>query len=70
MIRDVKIRNYYPEYKDEGEVIAGFGEAKPIKYLDGKLELRGGSEQDRVTAWKWISTFMPRAVVWAVARDL
>lgn len=33
---------YYPPFKDEGEVVASWGEAKLIKYLSGKSELRGG----------------------------
>jgi hypothetical protein len=59
----MRSKNFYPEFNDEGEVIASWGEAKFIKYLDAKLELRGGSEEDRAKAKKWISTFMPRAVV-------
>ena len=41
----MKIRNFFPEFKDEGEVIAAFGQAKWVKYLDGKCELCGGSEE-------------------------
>ena len=43
--------DYYPPFKDEGEVMASWGEARLIKYLDGKTELRGGSDQDRC-AWR------------------
>jgi len=28
---------YYPLFKDEGELIASWGEARLIEYLDGKL---------------------------------
>lgn len=39
-------RNYFPEFKDEGEMIAGWGEAQLIKYLDGRYELGGGTKAD------------------------
>ena len=54
---------FFPPYKDEGEVIAGFGQARLIKYLDGKTELRGGSAQDQAEAREWISLFWHEAVV-------
>ena len=34
-----------------------------IKYLDGKVELRGGSDQDRAAAQEWMSLFWHEAVV-------
>jgi hypothetical protein len=49
--------------RDEGEVVAHFGEARLIKYLDGKVELRGGSKADRLAAKEWISMFWHEAVV-------
>ncbi len=54
---------FLPPYKDEGEVIAAWGQAQLIKYLDGKMELRGGSDQDRAEAREWISLFWHEAVV-------
>jgi len=39
------------------------GEARLIKYLDGRTELRGGSNQDRAEAREWISLFWHEAVV-------
>ena len=54
---------YFPPFKDEGEVVAYFGEARLIKYLDGKTELRGGSEQDRTDAREWMSLFWHEGVV-------
>ena len=50
-------------FKDEGEVLARWGEAQLIKYLDGKAELRGGSKEDRLAAREWISLFWHEAVV-------
>ena len=54
---------FFPPFKDEGELIASWGEARLIKYLDGESELRGGSEQDRLAAQEWISLFWHEAVV-------
>jgi hypothetical protein len=34
-----------------------------IKYLGGKLELEGGSKEDRQAADEWISMFLNDAVV-------
>jgi hypothetical protein len=53
---------YYPLFKDEGEIVASWGEAQLIKYLDGKTELRGGSKQDRAEAREWMSLFWHEAV--------
>ena len=54
---------YYPPFKDEGEVMASWGEARLIEYLDGKLVLKGGSKEDRQAAHEWISMFLNDAVV-------
>ena len=54
---------YFPLFKDEGEVMASWGEARLIKYLDGKLVLKGGSKDDRIAAREWISLFWHKAVV-------
>jgi hypothetical protein len=54
---------FFPLFKDEGDVVAGWGEAELIKYLDGKVELRGGSKEDRLAAHEWISLFWHEAVV-------
>jgi hypothetical protein len=54
---------YYPLFKDEGELIASWGEARLIRYLHGKTELRGGSDQDRAAAREWMSLFWHEAVV-------
>ena len=58
----MKFEYYVPERRDEGETIAYFGDAKLINQLDGKLELRGGSDEDQVAARKWISRFMHAGV--------
>jgi hypothetical protein len=38
------------------------GEARLIKYLDGKVELKGGSKEDSLAAQEWISLFWHVAV--------
>ncbi len=53
---------FFPEFKDEGEVIAGFGDAQLIRFLDGKMELRGGSNDDRTAAREWMSMFWHEAI--------
>ena len=54
---------YFPPFKDDGELIASWGEARLIKYLDGKLVLKGGSKENRMEAREWISMFLNDAVV-------
>ena len=54
---------YYPPFKDEGELIASWGQAQLIKNLDGKVVLKGGSKEDRIAAREWISMFLSDAVV-------
>ncbi len=54
----MKFAHSVPERRDDGEVIAYFGDAKLINRLDGKLELRGGTDEDRAKARKWMSMFM------------
>jgi hypothetical protein len=45
------------------EVVASWEQAQLIKYLDGKLELKGGSREDRIEAREWVSMFLNDAVV-------
>ncbi len=54
---------FFPPFKDEGEVVAAWGEAQLIRFLDGRSELRGGSKEDRLAAQEWISLFWHEAVV-------
>jgi hypothetical protein len=50
----------YPSEGGPGETLAGFGEARLVKYFDGRVELVGGSEADRQRALDWLAAFMPR----------
>ena len=54
---------FSPPYKDEAEVVAYFGQARLIKYLDGKMELRDGSAKDQAEAREWMLLFWHEAVV-------
>jgi hypothetical protein len=54
---------FYPPFVDMGEVVACWGQAELIRYLDGKTELRGGSKADRLAAQEWVSLFWHQAVV-------
>lgn len=42
----------------ECEVIAIFGEARIVRTLAGKFELRGGTEADQQAAQKWAKMFL------------
>ena len=37
--------------------IASFGDAQIVKHLDGKVEIRGGTEKDRADAHAWMKQF-------------
>jgi hypothetical protein len=58
----MRIRDFFPFLKDEGEVIASWGEAKLVRLTDGRLELKGGSQDDRAAAREWMSLFCHEAV--------
>ena len=49
--------------RDEGELIARFGTARLVKKLSGKIELIGGSADDRIAAKEWASLFLHEARV-------
>jgi hypothetical protein len=59
----MRTRHFYPPFRDEGELIASWGEARLVKFLDGKLVLKGGAKEDRQAAHEWISSFWHEAVV-------
>lgn len=59
----MKINQLFRGLLGDGEVIAYFGQARLIKRLDCKFELRGGSSEDHSTAKEWISMFMHEAVL-------
>lgn len=48
---------------DKGELIASFGDARLVKKLSGKIELVGGTDDDRAEAKEWASLFLHEARV-------
>ena len=48
--------------RDEGDLIAWFGNARLVKRLNGKFELLGGTDADRAEAKEWCSLFPHEAV--------
>ncbi len=44
--------------KAEDEIVAYFGNAKLVRLLDCRFDLRGGSDEDQAEARAWISKFM------------
>lgn len=47
---------------EEETLVASFGEARLVRKLDGELELKNASPNDRTRAKEWISLFMHEAV--------
>ncbi|MEW6304750.1 MAG: hypothetical protein AB1705_14845 [Verrucomicrobiota bacterium] len=44
-------------------VVINFGQARLVAARDGRLELRGGSAEERTAVKEWVSLFMHEAVV-------
>lgn len=59
----MRIWNFPPVFKDEGEIFASWGQARLLRFLDGKYELRGGTKDDWIAAKEWISMFCHDVVV-------
>ena len=54
----MRYNDYLDNCKNEEEVVAYFGEARLVRRLDCRFELRGGSDDDRAEAREWMSKFM------------
>jgi hypothetical protein len=60
----MKLRHLFPELeRRDNEIVAAFGQARLVKRLDCRFELRGGSEVERAEAREWISLFLHEAVL-------
>ena len=60
----MKLKNLFSyNRRNEGKVIASFGEAHLLRKCDGKFELRGGSRSERQAAREWVSFFKHEAAV-------
>jgi hypothetical protein len=53
----------FPGFRERTEVVLIFGGAQLLRHPDGKMELRGGSKDDRFHVKEWISIFMHEAVI-------
>jgi hypothetical protein len=53
------LRHYLPPAR-EGETIATFGDARLVRDLDGRMDIVGGTEEDRREAREWASRFLRR----------
>lgn len=40
------------------ELVASFGDAQIVKHHDGRLEIRGGSDQEKFQAHDWMKKFL------------
>jgi len=56
--RGMELDNRSITPSDNPQVLALFGQATLLRSLDGRVELRGGSEQDREHARQWMERFM------------
>jgi len=59
----MKLNHVIPNFFHQDEIIAYFGQARLVKRLDTKFELRGGSVEDHTAAKEWISLFLHEAVL-------
>ena len=48
-------------HRDDGELIASQGEARLVRHLNGRYELRGGTPYDRQQVREWCSMFLHEA---------
>jgi hypothetical protein len=54
--------------RDDGDLIASFGDSRLVKHLNGKFELLGGSPGDRADAKEWGSRFLHEAAIAGVMK--
>ncbi len=55
------MRNNWIEIREQQQLIASFGGAEIVKYLDGRLEIRGGTEEEKARAREWMHRFLMQA---------
>ena len=46
---------------ENGEIVARFGDARLVRHLNGRYELRGGTPYDRQQVREWCSMFLHEA---------
>jgi len=52
-------KSYSQGSQPEAEVLAVFGDARLVKHINGKIELRGGTVNDQREARAWAEEFIP-----------
>ncbi len=54
------MKDHWPAIAGEhrAEIVAIFGDAQIVKHLDGRLEICGGSDQDKFHAHDWMKKFL------------
>ncbi len=50
-------------HRNDGELIALHGDARLVRHLNGRYELRGGTPDDRAHIREWCSLFLHEAVI-------
>ncbi len=50
--------NDWIEIRERQQLIASFGGAEIVKYLDGRLEIRSGTEEEKARALAWMQQFL------------
>lgn len=53
----MKLKHMIEFLRPQEELIAAFGQAQLVRKLDGKVELKGGTVEDRQKAKEWMSMF-------------
>ncbi len=59
----MKLKTHDETHARGHQVIARFGNAALIKQANGTWQLKGGSEEDWLSAREWISLFLHEAVL-------
>jgi len=49
--------------QSEDKILTTFGKARLIRKPTGRIELIGGSAEDRIVAKEWVSLFLHEAIV-------
>lgn len=65
----MNLNHVIPTLFRHDEIIAYFGQARLVRRLDAKFEIRGGSREDHSAAKEWISLFLHEAVLVRVQHD-
>ncbi len=55
--------NDWIEIREQPELIASFGGAEIVRYLDGSFEIRGGTDQEQLRARNWMRQFLVKTPV-------